>query len=164
MPLPSLMVMLMVSLRPAFLSGSGQPIAAHIARQSPAAGACHAICALGGHDPNPEERLMPFDVYDLSIELVAQLTDTADRLQRRDRSLASQLRRAASSIALNLAEGRRRDGKDQTYHFRVAAGSAEETRAALQLAAAWRHLDAASVATPLATLDRVAAMLYRLTR
>ena len=107
---------------------------------------------------------MPFDAYDRSLELIAQLAAPAAALQCRDRDLATQLRRAASSVVLNLAEGRRRDGKDQRYHFRVAAGSAEETRACLQVAAAWGHLDAESTAAPLATLDRVAAMLYRLTR
>jgi four helix bundle protein len=107
---------------------------------------------------------MPFDVYDRSLELITQLAAPAAALGRGDRDLANQLRRAASSIVLNIAEGRRREGKDQRYHFRVAAGSAEETRACLHAAAAWGHLDGASTAAPLATLDRVAAMLYRLTR
>ncbi len=106
---------------------------------------------------------MPFDAYDRSIELVAQLAALAVTLDRHDRDLAKQLRCAASSIALNIAEGRRREGKDRCYLFRVAAGSAEETRACLQVAAAWGYLDAASAETPLATLDRVAAMLYGLT-
>ena len=107
---------------------------------------------------------MPFDVYDRSLELVRQLAGPAVALERRDKDLANQLRRAASSVVLNIAEGRRRDGKDQRYHWRVAAGSAEETRACLQVAAAWGHLDGASTAGPLATVDRVAAMLYRPTR
>ena len=106
---------------------------------------------------------MPFDVYDRSVELIGQLAAPTEALERRDRDLANQLRRAASSIVLNIAEGRRRNGKDQRYLFRVAAGSAEETRACLQVAAAWGHIDAAGAEAPLATLDRVAAMLYRLT-
>ena len=107
---------------------------------------------------------MPFDVYDRSLELIGQLVAPVAALERRDRDLANQLRRAASSVVLNIAEGRRRTGKDQCYHWRVAAGSAEEARACLQLGAAWGHLGGASTAAPLATLDRVAAMLYRLTR
>jgi four helix bundle protein len=106
---------------------------------------------------------MPFDAYDRSLELITLLAAPVAALQRRDRDLANQLRRAANSILLNVAEGRQRGGKDQRYHFRVAAGSADETRACLHAAAAWGHLDAASTAAPLATLDRVAAMLYRLT-
>ena len=107
---------------------------------------------------------MPFDVYDRSLELVAQLVAPAAALERRDRDLANQLRRAATSIPLNIADGRRRAGRDQQYHWRVAFGSAEEARACLQVAAAWGHVDDAAVAAPLATLDRVAAMLWRLTR
>ena len=37
-------------------------------------------------------------------------------------------RKAASSIALNLAEGNRRGGKDKPYHFRVAALDIEMQR------------------------------------
>ena len=106
---------------------------------------------------------MPFDVYERSLELITQLVAPVAALERRDGDLAKQLRRAASSVVLNIAEGRRRGGKDQRYHWTVAAGSADEVRSALLLAASWRKLDAASTATPLATLDRVAAMLYRLT-
>ena len=106
---------------------------------------------------------MSFHVYDCSLELITQLVAPAAALERRDRDLANHLRRAASSIVLNIAEGRRREGKDERYHFRVAAGSAEETRACLQVAAAWGHLDAAKTEAPLATLERVVAMLYRLT-
>ena len=106
---------------------------------------------------------MPFDVYDRSLELVAQLVAPAEALARRDGDLARQLRRAASSVTLNIAEGRKRIGRDQGHLWRIAAGSAEEVRACLQLAAAWGHVPAAQLATPLATLDRVLAMLYRLT-
>ena len=106
---------------------------------------------------------MPFVAYELAVELVTLLQPLVAKVATRDPDLARQLRTAATSAPLNLAEGRRREGKDQCYHYRVAAGSAEETRACLQVAAAWGHLDEASAATPLATLDRVAAMLYRLT-
>ncbi len=106
---------------------------------------------------------MSFHVYDRSLELIAQLVAPAAALERRDRDLANQLRRAASSIVLNIAEGRRREGKDERYHFRGAAGSAEETRACLQVAAAWGYLDAAKAEAPLAALESVVAMLYRLT-
>ena len=105
-----------------------------------------------------------FDVYNRSLELVAQLAKLVPDLERRDRDLAKQLRRAASSTVLNIAEGSRREGGDRTYHYRVAAGSNAETRACLQAAAAWGHVAPAAAATALATQDRVAAMLYRLTR
>ena len=82
-------------------------------------------------------------------------------LLKSDRSLADQLRRAASSVVLNIAEGNRRTGKDRLHFFRIAAGSAAEARAALEVARAWGMVGAAPVAE--AELDRVLAMLWRLT-
>ncbi len=85
-------------------------------------------------------------------------------LERRDPSLAVQLRRAAASVSLNLAEGRRRTGKDRDSHlWRVAAGSANEVVAALRVAEAFGYLTDDAAAPSLALCDRVLAMLWRLT-
>jgi len=84
-----------------------------------------------------------------------------EKLAWKDRSLANQVRRAASSIALNIAEGNRRNGKDRTYHFRVAAGSAAEVEAGLEVAVAWGHLEPPE--PELELLDQIRAMLWRLT-
>ena len=102
-----------------------------------------------------------FDVYDVSIQLIQGLRPLVAKLEARDRDLANQLRRAGSSIALNVAEGNRRAGKNRTHHFRIAAGSAAEVGAGLDVAHAWGILE-----TPepvLALLDRVRAMLWKLT-
>jgi four helix bundle protein len=87
-----------------------------------------------------------------------------ERLRSRDRALSEQIRRAASGISLNLAEGRRRCGADRLHSWRIAAGSAEEVRAALRVAAAWGDLAAAEVSEAIVLLDRLLAMLWRLTR
>jgi four helix bundle protein len=50
---------------------------------------------------------MAFVVAQLSIELVEALRPLVPRIRRCDRSLADQLVRAASSVALNIAEGER---------------------------------------------------------
>lgn len=79
-------------------------------------------------------------------------------------SLAKQLASASESVALNLGEGRlRRDG-DRRRHFEMAAGSASEVTVALRIAVAKRYITAAEAAEVDAVLDRVRAMLYRLTR
>ena len=107
---------------------------------------------------------MSFHVLDASLELVRQLRGPADDLTRFDPSLADQLRRAASSVGLNIAEGNRRRGRDRIHLFRVAAGSAAEVAATLRVAEAWGHVDGGAATAPLHTCDRVLAMLYRLTR
>jgi len=45
----------------------------------------------------------------------------------------------------------------------TAAGSANETRAALRLAVAWSYCSAKDAEAPLALLDRIVAILWRLT-
>ena len=70
---------------------------------------------------------------------------------------------AASSIALNISEGERRRGKDRIHLWRVAAGSAAEVRTALRVAEAWGDIARGKSQRPLELLDRVIAMLWRMT-
>ena len=107
---------------------------------------------------------MPFQALEVALDTIRSLRAPARLLGRRDARLADQLRRAASSIALNLAEGNRRRGHDRRYHFHVAAGSADEVRTALRVALAWGWLDPRDVEAPMALLDRVLAMVWKLTR
>ena len=78
------------------------------------------------------------------------------RTLKMSRHLKEQLSRAASSIALNLAEGRgKATSRDQARFFQIAFGSVRECQAILILAElegseAWQ------------TLDSLAAHLYRL--
>jgi four helix bundle protein len=103
----------------------------------------------------------PFHVYGAALGLVSALRTVLGELTKADRSLADQLRRAASSVVLNIAEGNRRAGKDRAHFFRIAAGSAAEVRAALDVARAWGTIGPAPAAE--VELDRVLAMLWRLT-
>jgi four helix bundle protein len=103
----------------------------------------------------------PFHVYGAALELVSALRPVLGQLKKGDRALADQLRRAAASVALNIAEGDRRSGQDRLQFFRIAAGSAAEVWAALEVARAWGTIGAAPTAE--AELDRVLAMLWRLT-
>jgi four helix bundle protein len=103
-----------------------------------------------------------FIALQVSIEVVHVLRDVVSQLATRDAALADQIRRAASSAALNVAEGSKRAGKDQAHHYRIAAGSAAEVRAAVAVGAAWGYFDATRYATLEALLDRQAALLYRI--
>jgi four helix bundle protein len=104
-----------------------------------------------------------FDALEVSLDLVRSLRRPVERLRVRDRGLSDQIRRAASSVPMNLAEGRRRSGGDRLYHFRIAAGSADELRTALRVAVAWGDLDPVEVTQALHLLDRLLAMTWRLT-
>jgi four helix bundle protein len=105
---------------------------------------------------------MPFDALEVSLELIRSLPQAI--AGERDPHLHRQIRAAASSVPLNLAEGRRRVGKDRLHHFRIAAGSADELRVALLVALSWGDLEVRDVGMALGLLDRVLAMLWRLTR
>ncbi len=107
---------------------------------------------------------MRFIALDVSLGLIGDLRAPLVRLRRLDPDLHRQIRRAASSVALNLSEGAERSGKDRQHLFRVARGSAREVETALQLALAWGVLKNEDVTTPLKTLDRLLALLRGLTR
>jgi four helix bundle protein len=107
---------------------------------------------------------MAFVTYDVSLELVRALRPLVEVVATKDRDLASQIRRAASSIALNVSEGTERSGGDRPYHFRVAFGSAREVRAGVHLAVAWGYLPAGASTSALALLDRLGSLLWGLTR
>ena len=77
--------------------------------------------------------------------------------------MAKQLRSASRSVTLNIAEGRKRTGKDRIHFWRIAAGSAEEVCAGLLYAEAVGQVHRDDIAETLKALDRVLAMLWRLT-
>ena len=106
---------------------------------------------------------MALEVLEVALEMIGALRAPVARLRQADRDLADQLRDAASSVALNIAEGAGRVGKDRPHHYRVAAGSNLEVAAALRVAVAWGDLEAAEVQAALGLGRRVGAMLWRMT-
>ena len=105
-----------------------------------------------------------FIALEVSLEAIDHLALVLPRVRAHDAALADQLRRAAQSVAQNLAEGRRRRGADRTYHFRVAAGSADEARTSLEIARRWRYVGADDVAAASAALERVLRLTWPLVR
>ncbi len=59
-------------------------------------------------------------VYELSRESLRSLKPVLDYVQRHDRDLCRQMRRAGASVLLNIAEGARRMGRDSRQHFLIA--------------------------------------------
>lgn len=76
-------------------------------------------------------------------------------------TLAYQMRKAASSIGANIAEGYgRRAPKDKAHFYTIATGSSEELKSFLLLA---RDLDCMTEISPLyAKVEDVSRMLHRL--
>ena len=95
------------------------------------------------------------------MEVITSLRTVVPLIERHDRDLADQLKRAASSVVLNLAEGQRLTKGNKPKHYAIAHGSANEVRAALQTATAWGWLEDPHEA--LANVDRLLALLWRLT-
>ena len=106
---------------------------------------------------------MAFEALDAAVELAQALAPVETRIRRQRKSLADQIGRAGESILLNLGEGRMRAGLDRRDLWRRAAGSAAEVTVALQLARARGYVGASELAPVDALLDRVRAMLWRLT-
>ncbi len=104
-----------------------------------------------------------FVAFNLSLALIRALRPLISHLTKHDRNLEKQLRAAASSVALNLSEGRKRRGRDRLHFWRIAAGSAEESRACLHVAVAWGYIDESEAVQALDFLDQVLAICWRLT-
>ena len=110
--------------------------------------------------PTPHSnRFQALNIATLAIETLRPAVLT---IRRHDRDLGEQIRRALSSVALNVAEGNSSEGGNRLSRFSSAAGSNSEARAALRVAVAWGYVETADIEPGEALLDRVAAMLHRL--
>ena len=103
-----------------------------------------------------------FIALDVSYRLIEALAPIVPVIARQDRGLADQIRRAATSVSLNLAEGSCSLKGNRQKHFSIAHGSANEVKAGLCVAKAWGWIEGSD--HPLAVLDRLLALLWRLTR
>jgi four helix bundle protein len=100
-------------------------------------------------------------VYQHSIDMNRKLALVARVIERNDRDLVRQLKRAAASVALNIAEGLGTLGGNRELRFQTALGSAREVKACLEVADAWGYLDAAALPA-MGSVDHMVAMLFKL--
>jgi four helix bundle protein len=80
-------------------------------------------------------------IYDVIVEVLRGLRPVILQIETHDRDLARQLRRAASSIALNVAEGSGSRGGTRRERYCNALGSARETTSCLDVAEALGYLE-----------------------
>jgi len=104
------------------------------------------------------------NVYVRAREVVRELPPLLQSIREHDKKLADQLKRAAQSVVLNIAEGRgNRDGNAR-LRFATACGSAKEVRAALNVASDWGYIEAQRAAHLDERLDQVCAITWCLSR
>ena len=80
-------------------------------------------------------------IYDVALRVLEELRPAISKIETRDRDLARQLRRAASSVVLNIGEGSGSSGGTRRERYRNALGSAREVAACIDVARAWRYAD-----------------------
>ncbi len=99
-------------------------------------------------------------VYSDYLGLLRDLRSVIAGIERRDVDLGRQLRRAAASVALNMAEGSGNAGGTRRQRYLSALGSAREVGACLDVADALGYV---AVDAALARrLDSVVRVLVRL--
>lgn len=105
-----------------------------------------------------------FEALHHALALIHALRDPVRRIERHDRNLAAQTRRAATSVALQLAEGSGSAKGNARRYYEYAYASAKETRLCIQVAQAWGYLDEATTQKLDAMADRLGALTYGLLR
>jgi four helix bundle protein len=104
------------------------------------------------------------DVWQVVLDAVELADAAAGGMPAKYGELADQLRRAAQSVAANLAEGLGKQGKDRLRFHGYALGSAYETAAHLEVAARLRLVVPDAHVRLRALLLRAVSMLTRMTR
>ena len=102
-------------------------------------------------------------IYSVALLVARDASIAAEHIGRKDPDLARQLRRAAASVPLNIAEGSGSLGGNRRARYADALGSARETRAWLDVAAAMRCIHEPEPDV-LRRLDHVIGTLVGLTR
>ena len=105
-----------------------------------------------------------YDVFQMADRLVIEIYRTTAKFPKEETyGLTSQLRRAASSIPINLVEGAARSGEKEFSQFvNIAVGSCEEVRYQLHLARELGYIDSETQAKLDAEYENVKMMLTKL--
>jgi four helix bundle protein len=99
------------------------------------------VAAGGGVAPKRAEREKDMlRIYEVALRVVEELRPALISIERKDRDLARQMRRAASSVVLNIAEGSGSSGGTRRERYRNALGSAREVVACIEVGA-WRYAE-----------------------
>ena len=99
-------------------------------------------------------------VWQRAMQLATEVNDITRRLPSHEQfGLSSQLRRAATSIASNIAEGSMRPTRAYINHLSMAIGSEAEVKTQLTLAVTSRYLTEDEVTPLIAKASEIGRML-----
>jgi four helix bundle protein len=79
-------------------------------------------------------------IYGVILEVIRELKPFVMELERTDRNLADQIKRAEQSVALNTSEGWGSRGRTRGVRFGTACGSANETMSCIDCAMAMHDM------------------------
>ena len=102
-------------------------------------------------------------IYETMVGVMGRLKPLMMQIEAHDRDLARQLRRASSSVVLNVCEGSGSHGGTRRERYRNALGSARETGACIDVALALGYVESVD-ASLLDGLDKVRATLVKVLR
>jgi four helix bundle protein len=80
-------------------------------------------------------------IYFDAVEVCREVAVVAKAIERSDGDLARQLRRAATSVVLNIAEGSGSSGGNRRQRYHSALGSAREVVACFDAAEAMAYVE-----------------------
>ena len=83
-------------------------------------------------------------IYGVMIEVLREVKPVIDAIEKRDRHLADQMRRAMQSVVLNTAEGMGSHGGNRRQRYHSALGSAREAWACIEVGAVLGYVGAPS--------------------
>jgi four helix bundle protein len=107
------------------------------------------------------------DVYRCAVAFLGVASALAERVPRGHSALADQLRRAALSVPLNIAEGSGKGtmkDREARRFYAIARGSALECAAIVDALAALRFVPADEASGANELLERIVSMLTRMAR
>jgi four helix bundle protein len=116
-------------------------------------------------DPRPRFEVDRLDVYRVGLDFVQFALRSVQHTPYEFRAVADQLRRAALSVPLNVAEGAGEySAPEKRRFYRIARRSAFECVALLDVLFRTDRLSNVDARTGYALLDRLIAMLSKLAR
>jgi four helix bundle protein len=100
-------------------------------------------------------------IYAVVLEVVREVRPVIEEIERKDPDLARQMRRATSSVALNVSEGMYSRGKNRGARYHTAMGSMRETLSCIEVSMALGYVRGVDPSL-LGRIDHVLGTLFKL--